>query len=220
MPAPPSEPLTICILANGVIADTGWLSAYLDKCAAVIAADGGLGHLVAAGRWPHVVIGDLDSLPDAALESLTERGTTIIRYPEDKNATDLELALLYAAEQYPGATLLVFGAFGGRVDQTLANVLLLAHPQLVDRRVILVEANESAWLVTDRTTIQGRAGDTVSLLPLGGPVHIVATTGLRWPLDDEELAFGPARGISNELVADEVTIQLSDGMLVCIHGRG
>lgn len=211
--------MTILLFANGLIDRPDWVQPYLDGARAIIAADGGTRHLLALGRLPDVVIGDLDSLPDGAQARLDAHGTEVIRYPAAKDETDLELALLYAAGRFPEEPLLIFGGFGGRVDQTLANILLLAHPALDGRDIRFVEERETAWLVTGETRIQGAPGDTVSLIPLSGEARVAETSGLRWPLRDEALVFGPARGISNEMTAAEATVQLTAGKLLCIHGR-
>jgi thiamine pyrophosphokinase len=213
-----TNPHSVLIFANGALDDVAWIALYLDRARAVIAADGGLRHLLALGRRPDVLIGDLDSLPPGVEVELADWRTEVIQHPPAKDATDLELALLYAQQRFPNCELLIFGGFGGRLDQTLANVLLLAHPDLIGHPVRFVEARESAWLVTEETQIAGRPGDTVSLIPLGGPVHVAETSGLRWPLRDEVLAFGPARGISNELTGETGVVRLRGGMLLCIHG--
>jgi len=116
----------VFVFANGVLADIGWLPPILARAAAVIAADGGLRHVLALGRRPDVLIGDLDSLPPG-VDPETAAGK-VIRYPRDKDETDLELALLYAVDHYPDAEVFVVGGAGGRLDHLLANVLLLAHP--------------------------------------------------------------------------------------------
>ena len=56
-------------------------------------------------------------------------------------------------------------------------------------------------------------------LPLGGPAHVLATTGLRWPLQDETLAFGPARGVSNEMTDAVATVRLGAGVVLCVQVR-
>lgn len=211
---------TILIFANGVITDWEWVQSHLATADLVIAADGGLRHLLAVNHKPDILIGDLDSLPEGLEAEIdTWPNTLVIRHPPAKDETDLELALLYAAEHAPGADIIILGGFGGRLDQTLANILLLAHPRLIDCSIRLEEAGESAWLVTDRTEINGRPGDRVSLIPLGGAVEVAATTGLRWPLHEELLAFGPARGISNELTGTRATVHLKTGLLLCIQAH-
>lgn len=209
----------ILLFANGVLADAGWVSPYLARAAAVIAADGGLRHLLPLGRRPDVLIGDLDSLPPGIVAE--EAADQVIRFPRDKNETDLELALLYAVAQYPGHEVLIFGGFGGRLDHMLANILVLAHTRLLGQPIRFVDDRESAWLLTAEppgaTTVHGAPGDIVSLLPLGGPAHVLTTTGLRWPLQDETLSFGPARGVSNEMTAAVATVRLGAGVVVCVH---
>ncbi len=211
----------VLVFANGVLADSGWVGPYLARAAAVIAADGGLRHLLPFGRRTDVLIGDLDSLPPGVVAE--EAAGRVIRYPGDKNETDLELALLYAVAQYPGHEVLILGGFGGRLDHMLANILVLAHPRLLGQPIRFVDDRESAWLLTadtpDETTIPGAPGDIVSLLPLGGPAHVLATTGLRWPLQDETLAFGPARGVSNEMTDAVATVRLGAGVVLCVQVR-
>lgn len=208
----------ILIVANGIITDLARMRPYMATAEASIAADGGVAHMLALGYRPDVLIGDLDSLPEgleAELPSWSE--TKIIRFPVAKDETDLELALLYATEHYPGREIVIMGGLGGRLDQTLANILLLAHPRLSDSRIRLVEGVESAWLVREGTEIRGRAGDRVSLIPLDNAVRIRETTGLRWPLRNDQLTFGPARGISNVMTAETATVRLDHGLLLCIH---
>jgi thiamine pyrophosphokinase len=210
----------VLIFANGALDDGGWVTPYLARATTVLAADGGLRHLLALGRRPDVLIGDLDSLPPGVDADGLSAQT--IRYPRDKDETDLELALFHAIAHYPDREVLILGGFGGRVDHMLANVLLLAHPRLLGHPIRFVDDRQSAWLLAadpppGATTIAGALGDIVSLLSLGGPAHVLATTGLRWPLHDEVLTFGAARGVSNEMTASLATVRLRAGMVVCVH---
>lgn len=122
----------------------------------------------------------------------------------------------YAAENHLG-DIFILGGLGGRLDQMLSNVHLLAHPRLVDRLVKLVEAQQSAWLIRERTSISGRPGDTVSLIPLGGDARVGATSGLRWSLSNEVLEFGKARGTSNVMIENQAVVTVRSGILLCVH---
>jgi thiamine pyrophosphokinase len=208
--------MDVLVFANGVIEDGEWIRPYLVAAAAVIAADGGGHHLAALGVRPDVVIGDLDSLEAATYEAWQQSGTMVVVHTAEKDETDLELALLYAVAHYE-EDILIFGALGGRLDQMLANILLLAHPALKGRRVELVEPEQRAWLVQDRTEIEGEVGDRVSLIPLGGDVYIGRTIGLKWRLEDEVLHFGPARGISNVMLGERAVVEIEGGMALCVH---
>ena len=128
------------------------------------------------------------------------------------------MALLHAIFHYED-DIQIFGALGGRLDQTLANIMLLAHPALAGRRVELVTEYQRAWLLSEYTEIRGHVGDRISLIPVGGDALVTETTGLRWPLSNEVLSVGPAIGVSNEMIAPEVTITVASGTLLCIHTR-
>ena len=188
--------------------------------ALIIAADGGVRHCLALGLAPQVVIGDMDSATEADLARCRALGAEVLAYPPAKDETDLELALLYAAQH--GVTWLrVIGAMGGRLDQTLANVLLLMLPALADCDARLAAGNQTAWVLAPGAhTLQGSPGDTLSLLPLGGDARGVTTEGLAYPLHAETLVFGPARGISNVFDAATARVLLDEGLLLVVQTLG
>lgn len=210
--------MAVLVFANGDFDGGQWVRSTLETATAIIAADGGARHVLSLGEQPDVVIGDLDSLPAATREDLQAAGTLILEHAAQKDETDLELALTYAAANYE-EEVRVFAGLGGRVDQMLANVLLLAHPALKNRPIRFQTEHEQMWLITERTRIDGERGDTVSLIPLGGDVHVDSTDGLRWSLQDETLAFGPARGVSNEMTDDVAGVSVTSGHLLCVHTR-
>ncbi len=208
--------MALLIFANGVLDEVAWLRPYLAQATAVWAADGGSRHLFRLNHLPDKVIGDMDSLETAVRDWVLAANIPFIQHPAEKDETDLELALLLAAEQ-DAAEIWLFGLLGGRLDQMMANILLLSHPALRDKRVKLITPNEHAWLVRSHSEIVGQVGDLVSLIPLAGDAQIGSTSGLAWPLQDETLAFGLARGVSNRLTATKATISVNSGLLLCVH---
>ena len=216
------EGLRALIFANGDLNPGPLVDAALAFAseALIVAADGGLRHVEACGLSPHVVIGDMDSLAESDLARCQAQGAAILRYPAAKDETDLELALLYATER-GAAWLRVIGASGGRLDQTLGNVLLLTLPALAGRDVRLVAGQQAAWLLPPgEHLLQGSAGDTLSLIPLGGDVQGVQTDGLVYPLRTEPLLFGPARGMSNVFAGSTARVRLDAGLLLAVHTLG
>ena len=210
------------ILANGEPGDPDLLRSRLVGWddAITIAADAGSRHAATLGLRLDVVIGDLDSLDDAARMRLETMGTSIVKYSPHKDESDLELALLYAAGQ--GADhIVVVGAMGGRLDMALANVLLLTHPDLEAVRIEMWEGNQTAWIIhPPGDDITEEPGDTLSLIPLGGDATGVTTRNLEYPLSDETLIFGPARGVSNVMTAPAARVDLREGMLLAVHTPG
>jgi thiamine pyrophosphokinase len=157
------------IFANGDPPNPETARRHANHADLLVAADGGAHHALALDLVPHVVIGDLDSLDEGKQTRLRSAGTRFFVHPAAKDETDLELALLYAAEQ-DARTIIVLAALGGRLDQTLANILLLAMPALVGRDVRLIDGPQTAFVVRDEATIVGNPGDTVSLLPAALPI--------------------------------------------------
>ncbi len=208
----------VVIFANGSLPDPERARALLRPDDIFIGADGGTQHLLALGLRPYAVVGDLDSLPPSLVERLQARGVSLHRYPPDKDETDLELALRHALEYRPEA-IRVIGALGLRLDQTLANVALLAAPWLEGVDVRLDDGTEEVILIRSEATVEGHPGETVSLIPWGMPVEGVTTEGLRWPLRDETLYPDRTRGISNELTGPQAHIRIRSGWLIVVHRR-
>lgn len=210
--------MAVLIFANGDIDDYGWLQPLLPAATAIIAADGGAHHVLAAGSHPDLIVGDLDSFPGDRREALEAEGVAFVQYPRAKDETDLELALLYAVREYE-EPVLILGGLGGRLDQIFANVLLLMHPDLRFRSIRFLTEQQRIWLTHGETEIEGESGDTVSLIPLGGDVHIATTAGLQWQLTDEILSFGPARGLSNVMTTNQARVVVQSGHLLCVHTK-
>ncbi len=211
--------MRIIIFANGIMADPRAETArWVQPGDVIVTADGGTRHALAAGLPPAHVIGDLDSLDAELRARLETAGTELHAHPPAKDATDLELALLWAAEQ-AAEQIIILGGLGGRPDQALANQLLLALPALAGREVILADGDWAIRCIRggETLTLRGAPGDTVSLIPLGGDAHGVTTTGLRYSLRDGTLRFGPARGVSNALADEVATVQVGKGLLWCFY---
>jgi thiamine pyrophosphokinase len=208
----------LVIFANGLLPDLKFARNLIQPGDILCAADGGTHHALAIGLSPSIVIGDLDSLTPGDRQSLEAKAVEIKQYPRDKDKTDLELALLYAT-QTGQREILIIGALGGRLDQTLGNLSLLSDPRLSTYDIRLDDGVEQAFFIRTRFEIRGKPGETVSLIPWGGEVTGISTKGLRWPLRVETLFPDKARGISNEMSRDTAEIEIASGLLLCIHRR-
>jgi thiamine pyrophosphokinase len=186
----------------------------------VVAADEGLEHAVGLGLDVTVVVGDMDSVEPAALADAESSGTTVVRHPAAKDATDLDLALDLALAGSPARLVVVTGR-GDRDDHAFAVALSISAP---DRLATAAEAIEAwigpthVWVVRPGVAarLHGRRGDLVSLLPVHGSARGVTTSGLLYPLTAEDLPAGSSRGVSNQWVADEAVVTLDEGALVAI----
>jgi thiamine pyrophosphokinase len=203
--------------------DVRW-PGWRDGVRFVVAADGGALSAIAAGLHVDVVVGDGDSLGEAGLARVAAAGIPIERSPVDKDESDTELAVLACLARGADAVT-VIGAFGGRLDHTLANVWLLALPALAGREARLLDAHARVRLIRApasdggavRTSLHGRPGDLVTLLPMSADAVGITTAGLRYPLRDEPLHPGPARGLSNVRVDGDASVTVRAGLLLVLE---
>jgi thiamine pyrophosphokinase len=217
------------VLADGDAPDRAALDAawpgWAEGTGVVIAADGGARHADGLGLAIDTWVGDGDSIAPDALDRLAASGVTIRRAAAAKDESDTELAVLEALAHGPDEVV-ILGALGGvRFDHTLANVGLLAMPQLAGRRAVLLDERTRVRLITApdgagqgiRLAVPGRVDDLVSLLPYGEGVVGVTTEGLAYPLADEPLPPGPARGLSNVRTTPEAAVTVRSGRLLVLE---
>ena len=197
----------------------------------VIAADGGARKADRAGLVPQLVVGDGDSLGESGLAEIRASGIPLERAAAAKDESDLELAVLAAVARGAGR-LTILGAMGGpRFDHALANAWLLAHPALDGRTAVLLDARTRVRLLSSRVArgavaagraeaiLAGDPGDLVSLFPFGADAVGVTTDGLAYPLLDELLRAGPARGLSNVRTGIEARVSVRSGCLLIVETR-
>lgn len=205
------------VFINGTIDDYSAFTRWIHAADYFVAADGGAHHALALGCRLDAIVGDLDSLEPALVERLVGSGVEVLRYPVTKDQTDLELAIEFALQQGVEEVLLL-GAVGGRLDQTLANLLILAQ-RAWPVQLTIVERNQVAQLLRPGQTLllQACPGDTVSALPLSDTVTGITYTGLRYPLTNATLHLGSTRGISNEVATTPATVTIATGRLLIIQ---
>lgn len=190
----------------------------------VVAADSGL-ELAASLGWTPVpgrdlVVGDMDSVDVEALARAESSGVKVERFPPDKDATDLEIAVDEAVLRAgPSGRIVLVGTVAGRFDHVLSMVSVLASAGPVAERL--------AWLGGDRIhvvdavgAVPTGTGSTFSVIPVGGDAAGVTVTGARWELRGETLPSGSSRGMSNEATREVVDVVcLAGTVLVVVPGE-
>jgi thiamine pyrophosphokinase len=187
----------------------------------VVAADSGAEWLESCALLPDLVIGDMDSIDPVLLERLASSGVQVERHPEEKDASDLELAVSYAMAAGASEVVILGGLRGERLDHELANLLLLVDRRWdgVDVRIVRGGTTVRVLRGASRCELGGVAGDLVSLLPLDGDATGVRTDGLRYPLVGQVLLSGRSRGLSNEVEHAPASVSLDGGTLLIIETR-
>ncbi|MBV7433747.1 thiamine diphosphokinase [Cardiobacteriaceae bacterium TAE3-ERU3] len=196
--------MKVWLLLAGDYAAPSWSVAEHDI---VIAVDGGMCHAAALGVMPDLWIGDFDS----ADTDLQQRYADVPRqtHPEDKDATDFELALAIVENNYPQAEVLsVIGGLGGELDHTFGNLWVLPHfglSALVWGKVQHIAYLNSATL--DCELAEGEKVSVFALTPLSG-MHY---SGLRWEAPADGLQPFSALAARNISAAEQVSIGWQQG---------
>lgn len=207
---------TTYIVLNGNLSK-GIPKLTIKKSDLIICADGGAVFAKKQNIIPHVIIGDCDSIPPQVRIYFEKKRVEFIKYPREKDFTDSELAIEYALKK--GAQkLVIYGLFGDRIDHMLSNIYHLANKSLT-LPCIFVEGNTEMQFITSVNILKGKKGDELSLIPLKNDVLGVTTKNLFYPLNNEDLAFGTTRGISNLFSLSAVEVSIKKGLLLAVHRR-
>ncbi len=176
----------------------------------IIAADGGYRYLINAGINPDIIIGDFDSL------GLIPEGDNIVRLNPVKDITDMQAAVDEGIKR--GYTEFhLYGACGGRIDHTLANIQLIAN---------LAQKNISAFIHSDviitaicNSTLRfdDNCSGYISVFSHSDKSEDVSIKGLKYNLDNAELSNSFPLGISNEFVGKKSEISVKNGVLIVVY---
>ena len=178
----------------------------------IVAADGGVRHILGRNKQPKAVIGDFDSLSACIQGALPEE---VLHPVSEQDSTDFEKCLT----RIQAPLILAMGFTGGRLDHELAVLHgLLAFP---DRICVLIGSEDVLFLTPPEFQISLPPATRYSLMPLL-PV-VVNSAGLRWPMGGAEFAPGHRIGTSNEVAEGEgdvlVTVSCDQPGLLTILPR-
>ncbi len=176
----------------------------------IVAADGGYEYLKLKNITPNLIVGDFDSL------GYIPKGDNTICHPEIKDDTDLMLAVKegFAAGC---SSFIIYGALGGRLDHTLANIQLLIYiarhggKAFLRNNEIAVTAiyNESIFYSADYKGV-------ISVFCIGGNATGVTIKGLKYEISNSTLTACYPLGISNEFIGKQSEISVEKGSLIII----
>ena len=213
--------MQVVVALAGEIHDSPLVRNALRGAGLVVAADSGAQRLGQLGVLPHVVIGDLDSLPGDELFRLKSVGVEFEPHPAPDQRTDGDVAIEYALKR--GATsIIIVGLFGGpRYDHAVANLYLLTHPSLKQTPSWTVDGWTALTILNgdgvSQAHFQGQIGDYVTITAVSETVEGITTVGLKWPLSNATFTRGLNEGTSNELINNQAMIQITTGTAFVSH---
>ncbi|HAK58504.1 MAG TPA: thiamine diphosphokinase [Lachnospiraceae bacterium] len=181
----------------------------------VIAADGGFDYLEEIGLRADIVLGDFDSVISYDLPS------DAIRYPRDKDDTDMMLAIkLGLSKGYK--EFIIFGGLGGRLDHSLGNIQLLLYLSkngatgTLYAKDYAVKAVSGGSIVLGKDPVFNFAGNLCSVFALDRHCHNVTITGLKYEVSGADWYNHIPIGVSNEFTGKRAVISCTKGSIAVL----
>lgn len=202
----------LALICSAHIRDYALIKEKLTAYPNIIAVDGGADHCKEMGITPDLIIGDLDSIEQATLTFFKE--TPLKKFPEEKDSTDLELALA-EIDWSEIEQVTVFAALENRADHALTNLIILSR---YPGKVVFETEEDCCFAIDQSVQLQTSPGQRISLIPLNGDAVGVTTSGLKWELENQTLGKNYI-SISNEANGTRVDISLAKGDLLCFLAK-
>lgn len=187
----------------------------------ILAADSGMDFLYRTEILPDIIVGDFDSVDPKVLEFFREQEQVDICVLDPvKDDTDTEYAIREAIRR--GATeITIIAGTGTRLDHVLGNISLLGIGLEEGVRIELLDTHNRVRMTDHSVVLKKKTqyGKYLSLVPFSEKVTGVTLKGLKYPLSDYTMGGFNSLGISNEIVDDEASIELTSGRLLVIESR-
>lgn len=152
----------------------------------VVAADGGADTALSFDITPEAVIGDFDSISDAARAVLSPQN---LHHIPEQESTDFDKCL----RNIEAPLVISVGFSGDRLDHQLACYnTLVRHP---DRPCVILGPEELVFLCPPSLRLDLAEGTPASLFPMGAVEGV--SDGLLWPIGGVNFAPDGAIGTSN-----------------------
>ena len=150
---------------------------------------------------------------------MVKQGVVKYQYQCEKNFTDSEEAFELAISK--NAKKITFlGATGQRFDHTLGNLGLLLKALNVGIYSEIVDDRNKMFLINKNTVVK-RENEYkyISFLAYNNTVEEFSIKGAKYNLDKYTLEIGDSRTVSNEFITEEISLEISNGIILVIYSK-
>lgn len=185
-----------------------------------IGVDRGSLFLIEQGICPDLAVGDFDSVSEKELALICSQSKEVLQAQPEKDDTDLELAVKAVFARYPQAQVTIFGAFGGRLDHTWANIFLPSNPEITPymQQIRLCNAqNQLCYCPQGRHEVKPVAGmNYLAFMPVDN--SRLSIEGAKYPLNESNYFFKKVYA-SNEFIDEPVFLECQSGYVIIIYSK-
>lgn len=199
------------VLCAAPVCDYAWLERELLPDDYLICADGGMKHARKIGRIPQLWVGDFDSAP------FEESSVETLRHPPEKDDTDAMLAVQEGIRR-GYRDFLLLAATGGRLDHTIANLMLLDYLKTQGLSGTVKDERNILFLIREESIVLPRLdGWKFSVFPWGGDAEGIFIRNAVYNVEDFSMRCSYPSGVSNEFADGAAKIGVQKGaLLICL----
>lgn len=202
------------LVAGGRIPHKKWFRT-IAQSKDVYCADKGIDICFRTGIIPKMLIGDMDSCDQTALQWAEKNHVKIKKLAREKDDTDFKLMLIEMLMQTSG-NIVCTGVWGGRFDHLYSIIRYIFTAQInIERTLIMADQDEIIFFLhpaLSQVIIRySPLIKNISILPMDNE-PIVDIIGAKWSLNHKKLSNEDVYSISNEpLVGQDIKINIAQG---------
>ncbi|MGX5377412.1 thiamine diphosphokinase [Ligilactobacillus sp. LYQ135] len=195
---------------------------FHEKQATWVGVDYGAVRLVEHGIEPFLVIGDFDSANKIELSEIEKKSQKLIYRPLKDDITDTELALRYLIKNYHSIDEIeIYGATGGRLDQLLANLLMILKPiyqDYVEKIKIVDQLNQVSFYLPGKHQVKkDKQMQYLAFIPLT-KVDQLELPDEKYQLKATDFTF-PISLSSNEFIGEKASFSFKTGIVMVVQSK-
>lgn len=211
---------TIAIVGGGPLVSIPSLGSYAPEVDVWIGADEGAMYVINQNLALQMAVGDFDSITKREQQQLHLKAKSVKTYPEEKNETDLELAIMHAIDFRP-SLILFFGVTGGRIDHTLINIQLLYKLMKKGIKAQIIDSSNTIELYQpgNYKVRKSIMYPYISFIPLSEIVKGLSLQGFYYSLENKTIEWGSTLCLSNKILLEVGSFSFDDGTLILIQTR-
>ena len=174
----------------------------------VIGADRGYQILKEQNKRIDLIVGDFDSSNEPT------DSYKVIKYPIMKDETDSAIAIKHAIEKCY-KKIVIYGAIGGTLDHTIANISLICKYAEKGIDISLVDGENVVFAISNsKISFSDKANGRISVFSHNDISYGVYETGLLYSLDNYSLDNKTSLGSGNSFIGKEAIISVENGTLL------
>ena len=173
----------------------------------IFGVDGGTEFLYRLFLVPTHIIGDFDSIKSSTKERAKRDGARVLAFDEDKDETDLEIALK-TAKEFQADSITIVGGEGKDLDHLFSNLLCISS--FNDKEVTKWITKTECIIFSDQKIYDAEENKIFSILPLTDLKNLTIK-GSKWDIEDETIPYGSSKTLRNVATRNTLEVHCKSG---------